>query len=145
MREAQVSLAIRWFCGYGLHEVLPHHSSLTRIRQRWGVEGFRRVFERTVRACLATKIAKVEIGDVDASLIRADVSWRAWSPAILRQWRRPTRPRMRRWRAGQAALAQPQQKLAPARAPLSAGEIDREHLAPALPVDAEPKQHGGCG
>ena len=38
MREAQVNLAIRWFIGYGLHETLPDHSSLTRIRQRWGAE-----------------------------------------------------------------------------------------------------------
>ena len=38
MREAQVNLAIRWFVGFGLHEALPHHSSLTRIRQRWGAE-----------------------------------------------------------------------------------------------------------
>jgi transposase len=29
MREAQVNIAIRWFAGYGLHEVLPDHSSLT--------------------------------------------------------------------------------------------------------------------
>src|SRR6266545_2184334 len=36
MREAEVNIAIRWFIGYGLHEKLPHHSSLTRIRQRWG-------------------------------------------------------------------------------------------------------------
>lgn len=36
MREAHVNLAIRWFIGYGLHEALPDHSSLTRIRQRWG-------------------------------------------------------------------------------------------------------------
>ena len=36
MREAQVNIAIRWFIGYGLHEHLPDHSSLTRIRQRWG-------------------------------------------------------------------------------------------------------------
>src|SRR3954470_12621794 len=33
MREAQVNIAIRWFMGYALHEVLPDHSSLTRIRQ----------------------------------------------------------------------------------------------------------------
>ena len=38
MREAQVNLAIRWFAGYALHEKLPDHSSLTRIRQRWGPE-----------------------------------------------------------------------------------------------------------
>ena len=47
MREAQVNLGIRWFAGYGLHEAMPDHSSLTRIRQRWGVERFRRIFERT--------------------------------------------------------------------------------------------------
>jgi hypothetical protein len=34
MREAQVNIVIRSFIGYGLHEKLPHHSSLTRIRQR---------------------------------------------------------------------------------------------------------------
>jgi transposase len=75
MREAQVNLAIRWFCGYGLHETLPDHSSLTRIRQRWGAERFRQIFERTVRACLDARIAKGEIVHIDASLIRADVSW----------------------------------------------------------------------
>ena len=43
MREAEVNIAIRWFIGYGLHEKLPHHSSLTRIRQRWGEERFRKI------------------------------------------------------------------------------------------------------
>jgi len=75
MREAQVNLAIRWFAGFGLHERLPDHSSLTRIRQRWGAERFRRIFERTVQACIAAGIAKGEVVHVDASLIRADVSW----------------------------------------------------------------------
>jgi transposase len=75
MREAQVNLAIRWFGGFGLNDRLPDHSSLTRIRQRWGAERFRRIFERTVRACVAAGIAKGEIVHVDASLIRADVAW----------------------------------------------------------------------
>lgn len=75
MREAQVNLAIRWFAGFGLHEQLPDHSSLTRIRQRWGAERFRRIFERTVKACVAAGIAKGEIVHADASLIRADVAW----------------------------------------------------------------------
>src|SRR5918995_5020970 len=75
MREAQVNLAIRWFVGYGLHEALPDHSSLTRIRQRWGAERFRRMFERTVRACVDAKIAKGEVVHFDPALIRADVSW----------------------------------------------------------------------
>jgi IS5 family transposase len=75
MREAQVNLAIRWFTGFGLHETLPDHSTLTRVRQRWGAQRFRRIFERSVQACVSAKIAKGEIVHVDASLIRADVSW----------------------------------------------------------------------
>ena len=75
MREAHVNVAIRWFVGYGFHERLPHHSSLTRIRQRWGEQRFREIFKRTVEACLKAKIATGEIVHIDASLIRADVSW----------------------------------------------------------------------
>lgn len=75
MREAAVNIAIRWFIGYGLHEALPHHSSLTRIRQRWGAAHFERIFKRTVSACFDANIATGEVVHIDASLIRADVSW----------------------------------------------------------------------
>jgi transposase len=77
MREAQVNLAIRWFVGYRLDERLPDHSSLTNIRKRWGSERFRRIFERTVQACVAAGIAKGEVVHIDSTLIRADVSWEA--------------------------------------------------------------------
>jgi hypothetical protein len=49
MREAEVNIAIRWFIGYGLHEKQPHHSSLTRIRQRWGEERFRKITSHNFR------------------------------------------------------------------------------------------------
>ena len=75
LREAQVNLAIRWFIGYGLHEELPDHPSLTRVRQRWGEARFKEIFRRTVQACLDAKVAKGEVVHVDATLIRADVSW----------------------------------------------------------------------
>ena len=75
MREAQVNIAIRWFIGYGLHERLPDHSSLTRIRQRWGERRFREIFQRTVTACLAAKIATAEVVHIDATLIQANVNW----------------------------------------------------------------------
>jgi transposase len=77
MREAQVNLAIRWFIGYGLHETLPDHSSLTRIRQRWGAQRFKSILTRSAQACVAAKIATGEIVHIDASLIRADVTWDA--------------------------------------------------------------------
>jgi len=77
MREAQVNLAIRWFAGYRLDEKLPHHSSLTRIRQRWGAERFRWIFERTVAACVDAALVDGKTVHVDATLIRADVSWQS--------------------------------------------------------------------
>jgi transposase len=93
LREAQVNLAIRWFIGYGLHEALPDHSSLTRIRQRWGAERFRRIFQRTVRSCVAAKIAAGEIVHVDASLIRADVSWESLVERHVTKVEEENRPR----------------------------------------------------
>lgn len=75
MREAQVNLAIRWFAGYRLDEKLPDHSSLTRIRQRWGAERFKKIFHKTVEACIKAKLVSGETVHIDATLIRADVSW----------------------------------------------------------------------
>jgi len=77
LREAQVNIAYRWFAGYELDEALPDHSSLTRIRQRWGEERFRAIFERSVAQCVQAGLVGGEILHVDASLIRADVSWRS--------------------------------------------------------------------
>lgn len=89
MREAQGNIAIRWFVGFGLHERRPDHSSLTRIRQRWGADLFRQVFTRTVQSCMAAGIAKGEVVHIDATLIRADVAWesldRQHADAVLAQ------------------------------------------------------------
>ena len=79
MRQAQVNLAIRWFAGYKLHETLPDHSSLTRIRQRWGAERFLKIFQRTVRACIEAGLVDGETVHIDATLIRANVSWESLS------------------------------------------------------------------
>ena len=75
LREAQVNLAIRWFAGYDLHEPLPDHSSLSRLRRRWGAARFERIFQRTVLACVEAGLGRGEVVHVDATLIRADVSW----------------------------------------------------------------------
>ncbi len=75
IREAQVNLAIRWFAGYRLHESLPDHSSLTRIRQRWGMERFKQIFQRIVRQCVDAGLVGGKTVHIDATLIRADVSW----------------------------------------------------------------------
>ena len=75
MRDAQVNIAIRWFAGYKIHERLPDHSSLTRIRQRWGEELFKKIFQNTVKQCIKANLVDGETVHIDATLIRADVSW----------------------------------------------------------------------
>ena len=75
MREAQVNIAIRWFAGYRLHEKLPDHSSLTKIRNRWGEERFKKIFQHTVRQCIQADLVSGDTVHFDATLIRADVSW----------------------------------------------------------------------
>jgi transposase len=51
MRQAADRLSVLWYLGYNLNESLPDHSSLTRIRTRYGVEVFRRFFETVVDQC----------------------------------------------------------------------------------------------
>ena len=48
MRHAADRLSVRWYLGYDLNEPLPDHSSLTRIRERYGVDIFRRFFDAIV-------------------------------------------------------------------------------------------------
>src|SRR5215204_2046778 len=48
MRVAADRLSVRWYVGYDLGEPLPDHSSLTKIRQRYGLAIFRRFFEAIV-------------------------------------------------------------------------------------------------
>src|SRR5688500_4523946 len=51
MEVAADRLSVRWYLGYDLFETLPDHSSLTRIRDRYGLEVFRRFFEEIVEMC----------------------------------------------------------------------------------------------
>jgi transposase len=51
IETASVNLAHRWYLGYALDEDLPDHSSLTRIRQRLGIDLFQRFFEKIVDLC----------------------------------------------------------------------------------------------
>ena len=51
IETASLNLAHRWYLGYALDEALPDHSSLTRIRQRLGIDIFQRFFEQIVDLC----------------------------------------------------------------------------------------------
>src|SRR6267154_5137079 len=74
MRHAADRLSVRWFLGYDLGEPLPDHSSLTRIRERYGVEVFRRFFEAIVEQCQAAGLVWGKELYVDATKVNANAS-----------------------------------------------------------------------
>ena len=53
MRVVADRLSLRWYLGYDLTEPLLDHSSLTRIRERYGLAVFRRFFEAVTEQCAA--------------------------------------------------------------------------------------------
>jgi transposase len=63
-----------WFLGYDLDDEIPNHSVLSKARSRWGVEAFRRFFERIVWQCVEAGLVDGSKLFVDASLIQADAS-----------------------------------------------------------------------
>src|SRR5690349_6768887 len=74
MRHAADRLSIRWFLGYDLDEPLPDHSSLTRIRTRYGLEAFRRFFEAVVEQCQEAGLVWGRELYVDATKVQANAS-----------------------------------------------------------------------
>ncbi len=56
MRLVADRLSVRWYLGYDLDEPLPDHSSLSRIRTRYGLSVFRRFFEAVVDQCQQAKL-----------------------------------------------------------------------------------------
>ena len=77
-RELMVTIPERmdwmWFLGYDLDDEIPNHSVLSKARTRWGVEAFRRFFERIVGQCVEAGLVDGSKLFVDASLIQADAS-----------------------------------------------------------------------
>ena len=63
-----------WFLRYDLDDEIPNHSVLSKARARWGVEAFRRFFERIVGQCVEAGLVDGSKLFVDASLIQADAS-----------------------------------------------------------------------
>src|SRR5436309_5664405 len=66
MRHAADRLSVRWYLGYDLNEALPDHSSLTRIRERYGLDIFRRFFDAIVEQCQQEKLVWAEERYIDS-------------------------------------------------------------------------------
>ena len=80
MRVVADRLSLRWYLGYDVAEPLPDHSSLTRIRERYGLPIFRRFFETVVEHCIAAGLVWGKELYVDATKVAANASLDAVAP-----------------------------------------------------------------
>ena len=74
--EIGMNIGYRWFVGLSMSDVVPDHSSLTRIRDRLGVGCFEAVFERVVEQCREAGLVEGKRIITDASLVEANASAR---------------------------------------------------------------------
>src|SRR5713101_5694721 len=80
MRHAADRLSVRWYVGYDLGEALPDHSSLTRIRERYGVEVFRHFFEQIVEQCQQAGLVWGRELYIDATKVEANAAMTSVKP-----------------------------------------------------------------
>src|SRR6266436_4735066 len=83
MRQVADRLSVRWYVGYDLDEPLPDHSSLTRIRNRYGVEAFRRFFETIVEQCQQAGLIWGEELYIDSTKVQANASQASLKPRFF--------------------------------------------------------------
>ena len=73
-------LSLRWYVGYDLGEPLPDHSSLTKIRERYGVATFRRFFEAILERCREAGLLWGEELYADATKVQANAGYASYQP-----------------------------------------------------------------
>lgn len=80
MRQVADRLSVRWYVGYDLDEPLPDHSTLSKIRQRYGLEVFRRFFESIVEQCQQAKLVWGQELYFDSTQVNANADLDSLAP-----------------------------------------------------------------
>lgn len=68
------SLAIRLFLGYDIDEALPWHSTISRTRQLYGEDVFKKLFEQIFEKCLQSGMIAGHTQAIDGALLKANAS-----------------------------------------------------------------------
>jgi len=74
MGTVNLNLAHRWYLGYDLDESLPDHSSLSKIRDRFGLGVFQSFFEEVVHRCTEAGLVWGEELYFDSTKVQANAS-----------------------------------------------------------------------
>jgi transposase len=80
MKHAADRLSVRWYLGYNFNESLPDHSSLSKIRTRYGIEVFRRFFDAIVEQCQQAKLVWGKELYIDSTQVKANADLDSLTP-----------------------------------------------------------------
>lgn len=80
--EIAMHVGMRWFCRLNLHDRVPDHSTLSRLKnERWAESGlFDRLFDEVVRQCAEAGLISARHVSVDGTDVRANASMKSYRP-----------------------------------------------------------------
>lgn len=80
MEQVNLNLAFRWYIGYDLDELVPDHSSLSKIRSRYGLNVFQRFFEHIVELCIGAGLVWGQELYFDGTKVQANAALESLVP-----------------------------------------------------------------
>lgn len=79
--EIAMHAGMRWFCGLQMHDAVPDHSTLSKLKDRWAEAGlFEQVFERVVRQCAEAGLVSGRHVSIDGTQVQASASMKSLAP-----------------------------------------------------------------
>jgi transposase len=82
--EIGMHVGMRWFLGLNLHDPVPDHSTLSKLKnERWAESGlFQRLFDKVILQCSEAGLVSGRHLSGDGTQVRADASMQSLEPVI---------------------------------------------------------------
>ena len=74
IKTASLRLDMLYFIGYDIDEALPWHSTLSRTRQLYGEEVFKKLFKEVLKQCIDKGMVAGKRQSIDSVLVKANAS-----------------------------------------------------------------------
>lgn len=79
--EIGMHVGMRWFCRLNLHDPVPDHSTLSKLKERWAEAGvFEKVFDHVVRQCAEAGLVSGRHVSIDGTQVQANASMKSLAP-----------------------------------------------------------------
>jgi transposase len=79
--EVALHVGFRWFCRLNLHDPVPDHSTLSKLKEKWSEAGlFEELFDAVLRQCAEVGLVSGRHVSIDGSEVRAHASMKSLAP-----------------------------------------------------------------